>query len=145
MNLLYMLSILRNRWRPFLSTRRGKAEMTSECIWRGKHPLLETLIPLYSTSGLAISHLVGLMMRKRRWSVSRTWRTWQRCDSKSGLAMSMSSTYTKQWGISPRIWSFILRKVQSAFLKPNGVLIHSKRPKKVITAVFGMSPLAIKT
>ena len=30
-------------------------------------------------------------------------------------------------------------------LTPNGMLIHSKKPKEVITAVPGMSPLAIRT
>ena len=36
---------------------RGKAEMMSE--W-GRHPLLDTLLPRYSTSGLANSHVAGL-------------------------------------------------------------------------------------
>ena len=36
-------------------------------------------------------------------------------------------------------------KVQPAFLKPKGILIHSKRPNKVITTVLGKSPLDIWT
>ena len=58
-------------------------------------------------------------------------------DMSRGVTLIMSSTYTKQWGISLRIWSIIL--------KPNDILIHSKRPKGVITAVIGMSPLVIGT
>ena len=44
-NLRLKLRIPRNRWRPFLSTGQGEADMTSECFSRGTQPLEETLMP----------------------------------------------------------------------------------------------------
>ena len=58
--------------------------------------------------GLGSSLLAVLMLRSQRRRQLKTWQTWWRCDSEFQLAMSMSSTHTKQLEISPRIWSIIL-------------------------------------